>query len=121
MKASLRQRLESLHERFDELAALLAEPDVIADQARFRDYSREYAELGELIEAWREFRATESDVESAEQLTGDVARLSLWDDDEAWREAETTMDELNARFGDGSVRSAALLRGARTRRFGHGD
>ncbi len=57
----------------------------------------------------------------AEQLTGDVARLSLWDDDEAWREAETTMDELNARFGDGSVRSAALLRGARTRRFGHGD
>ena len=72
MKASLRQRLESLHERFDELAALLAEPDVIADQARFRDYSREYAELGELIEAWREFRATESDVESAEQLTGDA-------------------------------------------------
>ena len=72
MKASLRQRLESLHERFDELAALLAEPDVIADQARFRDYSREYAELGELIEAWREFRATESDVEAAEQLTGDA-------------------------------------------------
>ena len=72
MKASLRQRLESLHERFDELAALLAEPDVIADQARFRDYSREYAELDELIAAWRDFRATESDVEVAEQLTGDA-------------------------------------------------
>ena len=57
----------------------------------------------------------------AEQLTGDLARLSLWDDDEAWRDAETTVDELNARFGDGSVRSAALLRGTRTRRFGHGD
>ncbi|MDW5376902.1 peptide chain release factor 1 [Halomonas sp. HP20-15] len=72
MKASLRQRLESLHERFDELAALLAEPDVIAEQARFRDYSREYAELEELIEAWRDFRATEGDVEAAEQLTGDA-------------------------------------------------
>ncbi len=72
MKASLRQRLESLHERFDELAALLAEPDVIADQARFRDYSREYAELEALIEAWREFRATEGDVEAAEQLTSDA-------------------------------------------------
>lgn len=71
MKASLRQRLESLHERFDELAALLAEPDVIVDQARFRDYSREYAELESLIEAWREFCATEDDVEAAEQLTGD--------------------------------------------------
>lgn len=57
----------------------------------------------------------------AEQLTGDVARLSLWDDDVAWRDAETTVDELNARFGDGSVRPAALLHGARRRRLGHGD
>lgn len=71
MKASLRQRLESLQERFEELAALLAEPDVIADQPRFRDYSREYAELDELVEAWREFRATEGDVEAATQLCDD--------------------------------------------------
>lgn len=56
-----------------------------------------------------------------EQLTGDVARLSLWDDDESWRDAEHAIDRLNARFGEGSVRSAALLRGGRPRRHGHGD
>ncbi|GHA91525.1 peptide chain release factor 1 [Modicisalibacter luteus] len=71
MKASLRQRLESLQERFEELAALLAEPEVISDQARFRDYSREYAELDELVEAWRAYCATEGDIEAAEQMCDD--------------------------------------------------
>ncbi|MBZ9557235.1 MULTISPECIES: peptide chain release factor 1 [Modicisalibacter] len=71
MKASLRQRLESLQDRFEELAALLAEPEVIGDQARFRDYSREYAELESLVEAWQAYRATEGDIEAAEQLCAD--------------------------------------------------
>ncbi|MBD3897328.1 peptide chain release factor 1 [Halomonas sp. ML-15] len=71
MKATLRQRLESFHERFEELSALLAEPDVIGDQARFRDYSMEYAELEDLVTTWREYRGVEEEVESADQLTGD--------------------------------------------------
>ncbi len=71
MKASLRQRLDAFGERFEELAALLAEPEVIGDQARFRDYSREYAELESLVEAWREYRAVEGDLEAAEQLASD--------------------------------------------------
>ncbi|WP_227367921.1 peptide chain release factor 1 [Halomonas sp. M20] len=71
MKASLRNRLESLQERFEELAALLADPGVIAEQTRFRDYSREYAELDELTAAWREYRQVEQDVEDAVQLSAD--------------------------------------------------
>lgn len=42
--------------------------------------------------------------------------IGLWDDDADWREAETTMDALRARFGPGSVTSASLL-GSSTRRF----
>ncbi|MDR5905543.1 peptide chain release factor 1 [Franzmannia qiaohouensis] len=71
MKATLRQRLESFHERFEELSALLAEPEVIGDQKRFRDYSMEYAELDDLVTTWRQYRSVEDDVASAEQLTGD--------------------------------------------------
>ncbi|APX93699.1 peptide chain release factor 1 [Halomonas sp. 1513] len=71
MKATLRQRLESFHERFEELSALLAEPEVIGDQKRFRDYSMEYAELDDLVTTWRQYRSVEADVEGAEQLTGD--------------------------------------------------
>ncbi|MCE8014573.1 peptide chain release factor 1 [Halomonas sp. MCCC 1A17488] len=71
MKATLRQRLDGFVERFEELAALLAEPEVISDQPRFRDYSREYAELEPLVEAWRDYRAVESDLEDAALLADD--------------------------------------------------
>ncbi|MFD2190247.1 peptide chain release factor 1 [Pistricoccus aurantiacus] len=71
MKASLRQRLESLAERFEELSALLADPDTIADQARFREYSMEYAELEPLVASWNAYRRVEDDIATAEQLAGD--------------------------------------------------
>jgi DNA polymerase-4 len=35
--------------------------------------------------------------------------VSLWDDDEGWREAEDVMDAVSARFGRGSVTQASLL------------
>jgi len=57
----------------------------------------------------------------AEQLTGEVAALGLWDDDEDWREAEQAVDAIVERFGSGAVRPASLLRPAVRRRFGHGD
>jgi len=57
----------------------------------------------------------------AEQLTGDVAALGLWDDDGDWREAEQAVDAIGVRFGVGAVRPAALLKPAVRRRFGHGD
>ncbi|MGQ4880387.1 peptide chain release factor 1 [Billgrantia sp. LNSP4103-1] len=98
MKATLRQRLDGFVERFEELAALLAEPEVISDQPRFRDYSREYAELESLVEAWRDYRATERDLEDAEQLAGDsdaemreLAQMEL-------EEGRERLDDLEARL-----------------------
>lgn len=71
MKDTLRQRLDSFTERFEELAMLLSEPEVINNQQRFRDYSREYAELDELVAAWQRYRGVENDIEAAEQLSRD--------------------------------------------------
>lgn len=46
-----------------------------------------------------------------EQLTeGDGQQLSLWDEDEDWREAEDTIDAVTARFGRGMLRPASLLK-----------
>ena len=101
MKATLRQRLDGFVERFEELAALLAEPEVISDQPRFRDYSREYAELESLVEAWRDYRATESDLEDAELLAGDsdaemreLAQLELSEGRERLEELEVRLKRL---------------------------
>jgi len=52
-----------------------------------------------------------------EGLVGAVADLGLWDDDEQWRDAETTIDAIGSRFGSGAVRPAALLGEAPRRRI----
>ncbi|HAA43921.1 MAG: peptide chain release factor 1 [Halomonas sp. 54_146] len=71
MKETLRQRLDSFTERFEELAMLLSDPDVINNQQRFRDYSREYAELEALVGAWQRYRDVETNMHEAEQLSRD--------------------------------------------------
>jgi peptide chain release factor 1 len=45
MRPSIRRKLEALVERREEVGRLLGDPAVAADPARFRDLSREYAQL----------------------------------------------------------------------------
>lgn len=71
MKETLRQRLDSFSDRFEELAMLLSDPEVINDQQRFRDYSREYSELEELVAAWKRYLEVENSIAEAEQLSRD--------------------------------------------------
>ena len=45
MTPTLRRKLEALAERREELERLLADPGVIGDVERFRNFSREFAQL----------------------------------------------------------------------------
>ena len=54
----------------------------------------------------------------AEGLVGASADLGLWDDDAAWREAESTVDAVSSRFGAGAIGPAALLGRTPARRIG---
>ncbi|TPW70937.1 DNA polymerase IV [Schumannella sp. 10F1B-5-1] len=53
----------------------------------------------------------------AEQLGGGAAGLALWDDDEQWRDAESTVDAVTQRFGTAALRPATLLNGQTRRRM----
>ncbi|MCK2182552.1 peptide chain release factor 1 [Halomonas getboli] len=102
MKASLRQRLDAFAERFEELAVLLADPEVITDQARFRDYSREYTELEPLVETWREHRGVEDDIAAAETMADDA-------DAEMRELAEMEREDGRARLVELEARLKQLL------------
>jgi len=52
VKDTIIAKLENLSERHEEIAMLLSEPDIISDQNRFRDLSKEYAELGPIVECF---------------------------------------------------------------------
>lgn len=71
MKPSLLNKLDGLQDRFEELTALLGDAEVISDQARFRAYSREYAEVEPVIGAYRQLRKVQADLEGAQALLKD--------------------------------------------------
>jgi peptide chain release factor 1 len=93
MKASLIGKLESLADRRRELEAMLAVPEVIADQNRFRALSKEHAELSPVVDCFRRYRQAEKAIENAEELMheGDPELRAL-----AIDEAAVARDELDS-------------------------
>ena len=65
MKDSIRNKLDNLSERLEEINALLADPDIINDNDRFRDLSREYAQLNPIVSGYQKYRQALEDIESA--------------------------------------------------------
>ncbi|MDY1004331.1 DNA polymerase IV [Curtobacterium sp. CFBP9011] len=54
-----------------------------------------------------------------ENLVPAAASNALWDDDAPWRETETTVDAVTARFGAGVLRPASLVRATPEQRAPH--
>lgn len=88
MKNSIKNKLGILHERYEEIAALMAEPEIIEDQTQFRKLSIEYSQIEptvvkfstylevlEQLEASREM-LNDSDPELQELVREELDRLS---------------------------------------------
>jgi len=71
LTASMQSKLAGLTDRFEEIALLLSDPQVMADRERFAGLSREYAELEPVIGAYRTFSELEEELEGARALLGD--------------------------------------------------
>ena len=71
MKNSIRLKLENLKDRFDEIEALLSDAEIIADQNRFRDLSKEYAELEEVVKSFNHHQSVSENLEQAREMEED--------------------------------------------------
>ena len=71
MKPSMHDRLEQLAHRLIEVDALLAEPEIAGDMDRYRKISRERAELEPVVTAFNAYRATEGDIQAAQEMMSD--------------------------------------------------
>ncbi|MCH1601081.1 MAG: peptide chain release factor 1 [Pseudomonadales bacterium] len=71
MKNSIRLKLENLKDRFDEIEALLSDAEIIADQNRFRDLSKEYAELEEVVKSFNHHQSVSENLEQAREMEKD--------------------------------------------------
>lgn len=81
MKESLRHRLDQMTDRFEEVAALLSDPETLSDSKKFRELSVEHSDLSELVEVWGRFCQAEKDLEVASEMLGDPDMKELAQDE----------------------------------------
>ena len=78
MKASLKAKLLTLSHRYRELSALLSDASVINQQNKFREYSREYANLEPIAHCFERYEKNETNIQSSEEwLAGSDAELKM--------------------------------------------
>ena len=71
MKASILSKLDHLSDRYEEVGALLSDGDIISDQNRFRDLSKEYAELEPVVKSYQSYLAVVENIDEAKLLLKD--------------------------------------------------
>jgi len=72
MKASILEKLQNITDRHEEVGALLSDPDVIGDQNRFRDLSKEYAELEPVVKTYADYSQVQENISEAKSLLKDA-------------------------------------------------
>jgi peptide chain release factor 1 len=68
MKPSIQAKLDKLAERHEEISHLLADPDTIGNQNKFRELSMEYSRLGPVVERYRAYQTTLSEQNAAQEM-----------------------------------------------------
>lgn len=71
MKQSIQLKLENLCERYDEIAALLSEPEIQSNQNKFRTLSQEYAQIAPLVDCYKRYELALKMLESAQEMAND--------------------------------------------------
>lgn len=61
--------LEKIEKRYLELEKLLSSPEVISDPKQFQTYSKEFAELKEVVNKFREYKQVIKEIKEAEHLS----------------------------------------------------
>lgn len=95
----LLKRLDGLDARFEEVATLITDPQVIADRKRYAKLTREYHDLEKILQAVKHYRSLLSTIEESKQMLAEendeelreMARMEL---DEAMRDVPATEEKI---------------------------
>jgi len=102
MKDSIRNKLEKLIERHEEVGALLSDPEIIGDTNKFRDLSMEYSRLEPVVTRYHEYQSLLRERTSAQEMMdgSDIEMRELGRDE---------FDSLNGRIDTEEAELAKLL------------
>ncbi len=98
MKESLIQKLENLSERKTELEGLLSAPEIINDQPKFQELSREYAEVEPVVGCFQRYLENQNTITSSREMLKDadpeMRELASEEMEQAEAEIEALEQEL---------------------------
>ena len=90
MKPSIRNKLENLSDRLEELNVFLADPEIINNQNKFRTFSKEYAEIQPIVDIFKKYGNNLKTIASAQEMQNDedAEMRALADEELAESQAE---------------------------------
>ena len=94
MKQSIRDKLEHLTGRLDELDRVLSSGEATRDMDQYRKLTREHAELGPVVARYQTFRQTEASLQSALEMMADPEMKELAE--EEMKEAKERLPEIES-------------------------
>lgn len=98
MKDSVVTKLENLVERFEEVQALLGDPDIIGNQDKFRNLSKEFSQLEDVVAGFNRYQQAQENLESAQEMLNeddaDMREMAQEEIKEAKAEIERLETEL---------------------------
>ncbi len=85
-------KIRIIKQRYDEVSDLIIQPDIIMDQKRYAKLSKEYKDLGKVVEKGNEYKSLTDSIEEAKEIIADGS------DAEMTEMAKIEMDEAKKRI-----------------------
>lgn len=77
MSKSLIPKLEAIKQRYNEVADLIIQPDVISDQKRYSSLNKEYSDLGKIVRVYDQYKGALDNIEESEEIIADGSDRDL--------------------------------------------
>jgi peptide chain release factor 1 len=96
MKDTILGKLQLLKERFQELEVMLSDVEIVTNQTKYRELSKEYAELEPVVQNYVAYQAVLADIQAATLLAKDLDRDMREMAEEELRQGEARKGELES-------------------------
>ena len=61
-------RLQAVEDRYEQLNELLSDPEIVSDNKKLREYSKEQSDISQTVEAYREYKEVKSQIQDAKMM-----------------------------------------------------
>ncbi|WP_223609113.1 peptide chain release factor 1 [Chryseobacterium sp. OSA05B] len=79
MSKSLIPKLEAIKQRYNEVADLIIQPDIISDQKKYSSLNKEYSDLGKIVRVYDQYKSALDNIAESEEIIADGSDRDLVD------------------------------------------